>query len=505
MSLGEDTGRVPEPSTKQRKQRRSALGRVFASLVLLLIAAAVLAMAGGFYAYNEFTAEGPLPAGKVHIVEAGQSQQDIGASLEKEGIVSSGALFAGAAKINALRGQVLKPGEYEFPAGASMEQVMAIIAGGRAITYKITIPEGWTSEMAVARVNDNEVLAGEPVVAIPPEGSMRPDTYVFRRGMTKAKMVEDMQAAQTRLVAELWEEKPENFPLKTREEMVTLASIVEKETGVAEERQVVASVFLNRLKQGMRLQSDPTIIYGLVGGKGKLDRGLTRDDVASETPYNTYRIAGLPPGPIASPGRAALEAVLNPAATNYLYFVANGTGGHAFAETLAEHNDNVAKWRSLASGAAAVVATEAAPQASDATAANAVPPDVPQDPQAPAGVASVEAAPQVAPEAAPPPPSAAAIAPTQPADGAEAQPVPPAVATAPVEPAADANAAPATAAPEAPAPKPVAKPPLETAEAKPADAGEAPAPVAAKTVLQPGTVIKVANRLVPIPKQKPKK
>jgi UPF0755 protein len=450
---------------------------------MLLLLAIAVAAAAGFYAYNEFMAAGPLPADKIFVVEEKQSQKDVGAALEREGIVSNGALFAGAAYINGFRGQVLKPGEYEFPAGASMEQVMAIIASGKAVTYKLTVPEGWTSEMALARVNENDVLTGDAVTAVPAEGAIRPDTYVFRRGMTRQKLVEDMQAAQTRLVAELWEERPEAFPLKTREELLTLASIVEKETGVAEERQVVASVFLNRLKLGMRLQSDPTIIYGLVGGKGKLDRPLTKDDVASDTPYNTYRIAGLPPGPIANPGRAALEAVLNPASTNYLYFVANGTGGHAFAETLAEHNANVAKWRNLANGEAAVVVTEAAPAApEDVNAATAVP-AVPADPPA-------EAASQTAPADTAPVPSEAS-------EGAAAQPIP-----AP---------APAPAAPEASATVAAAEPPAATEAEQKGVAAEAPKPaakpaaVATAAVLEPGTVVKVANRLVPIPRQKPKK
>lgn len=187
-------------------------------------------------------------------------------------------------------------------------------------------------------------LAGD-VSAAPAEGSILPDTYVFRRGLTRQKLIEDMQDAETHLIDELWAKRPPTTTLKSKEELLTLASIVEKETGIAEERPQVASVFLNRLKLGMKLQSDPTIIYGIVGGKGKLDRPLTRADIDAVTPYNTYQIPALPPGPIANPGRAALEAVLNPASTSYLYFVADGTGGHAFAATLDEHNVNVQKWR----------------------------------------------------------------------------------------------------------------------------------------------------------------
>ena len=182
---------------------------------------------------------------------------------------------------------------------------------------------------------------------VPDEGSILPDTYVFRRGLSRDKLLADMQAAQTKLLDQEWPRLPADSLIKTKQELVTLASIVEKETGIAEERPMVAAVFLNRLKQKMRLQSDPTIIYGLVGGKGKLDHPITRSELDQPTPYNTYQIDGLPPGPIANPGKAAIEAVLSPAKNDYVYFVANGTGGHAFATTLEEHNANVKKWRAL--------------------------------------------------------------------------------------------------------------------------------------------------------------
>ncbi len=255
-------------------------------------------------------------------------------------------------------GSRLKAGEYEFPAKASIDQVLSIITSGRVKTYKLTVPEGWTTQMAVARVTENDVLTGE-VAAMPVEGAIMPETYVFRRGLTRQKMLDDMQAAQTKMLDELWSARAVSDTVKTKEQAVTLASIVEKETAIPEERPLIASVFHNRLKQGMRLQSDPTIIYGLVGGKGKLDRGLTKDDLASDTAYNTYKIDGLPPGPIANPGRASLEAVLNPPDTGYLYFVADGSGGHAFAKTLEEHNANVAKWRAIESTLPALPTTVA--------------------------------------------------------------------------------------------------------------------------------------------------
>ena len=221
-----------------------------------------------------------------------------------------------------------------------------MITAGHVITYKVSVPEGWTSQMVVDRLGEQKELDGT-ISVTPAEGSLLPDTYIFRRGLTRGKLLSDMQDAQTKLVDELWATKPADSILKSKEEMVTLASIVEKETGVAEERPKVASVMINRLKQHMKLQSDPTVIYGITLGKTKLDRPISKADLDADNAYNTYKIDALPPGPIANPGRAAMEAVLNPANTNDLFFVANGTGGHAFAATLDEHNANVKKWRSL--------------------------------------------------------------------------------------------------------------------------------------------------------------
>jgi UPF0755 protein len=370
---------------------------------LLGVVAAAVAVAGLFYAHGEYTAPGPLAANKVFIVEQGLSASEIGTALERNGIVSNGRIFALMSQVTGQR-RSLKAGEYDFPQGASMQQVMALIASGKAITYKISIPEGFTSEMAVGRVNANEILTGPPA-AVPPEGSIMPDTYVFRRGMTRQKLVQDMQAAQTKLLDELWAKRMPVPVIETKEQAVTLASIVEKETAVAEERPVIASVFINRLKKGMRLQSDPTIIYGIVGGKGRLDRALTRTDIQTATPYNTYRINGLPPGPIANPGRAALEAVLNPQPTDYIYFVADGSGGHAFAVTLEEHNRNVRQWRKIAGNAAAAVAAEdGEPPAAPAAEATETA-ETPQ-PAAPAPPADEGPLAEVTPEAPAAPPAA---------------------------------------------------------------------------------------------------
>lgn len=433
--------RVPDPVIS--KARKSAFTRVLRSLFAIALVTIVIAGSAVVFAYMRFTAVGPLAVNTVYQVNQGP-RRSIGAQLQDAGIVSSAGIFTAAAHVNGVFGGRLQPGEYEFPANASIDKVLSIIASGRVKTYKVTIPEGWTTQMAVARVTENEVLTGD-VTAVPVEGAILPETYVFPRGLTRQKMLDDMQAAQAKMLDEAWKARAVNDVLKTKEEAVTLASIVEKETAIPEERPVIASVFLNRLKQGMRLQSDPTTIYGLVGGKGKLDRGLTKDDLASDTAYNTYEIDGLPPGPIANPGRASLEAVLNPPDTGYLYFVADGSGGHAFAKTLEEHNANVAKWRAIEG----VQATLTTTVASTAPVADGLP--------------------------VPPTLPAAAANPVEPAKPDEA------AAAKPVDPAAVAEVA--TPAVVKPVPK--------------------PAKLAA-TPLEPGTWVMVANQLVPIPKQKPK-
>jgi UPF0755 protein len=222
--------------------------------------------------------------------------------------------------------------------------VLETIIQGKSIQHSVTIAEGLTTQQILARINEAEVLSG-PIMKIPPEGTLLPETYRVTRGTTREQLIQRMMASHQRLVKEIWERRSPDLPIKDINEFITLASIVEKETAIASERTRVAGVFVNRLNKKMRLQSDPTIIYGLVGGKGSLGRSLTRADVEQATPYNTYTIAALPPGPIANPGRASLEAVANPSRTKELYFVADGTGGHVFAETYEQHLKNVARWR----------------------------------------------------------------------------------------------------------------------------------------------------------------
>jgi UPF0755 protein len=382
----EPPSRVPEPYLS--KYRRPVLTRVFGSLLVWLLALG--AIIGGllFWAFLTFTAPGPLAATKIYEIGKGKDRAEISVALQDQGIIADARIFSAAAAVQGLRGSKLKAGEYEFPAGATMQDVLALLTSGRFLTYKVTIPEGWTSQMVVAKLEEQKELDG-PLAATPAEGTIMPDTYIYRRGLTRQKMLEDMQTANTKMIDELWAKRPADTILKSKEELVTLASIVEKETGVAEERPQVASVFINRLKQGIRLQSDPTIIYGIVGGKGRLERPLTRSDIDTETPYNTYKIPALPPGPIANPGRAALEAVLNPDKTPYLYFVANGTGGHAFAATLDEHNANVKKWRAQQSSPDPTIPdAPVAPVTPDATTGVPQPlPEVPADGKPPETVA----------------------------------------------------------------------------------------------------------------------
>ncbi|WP_425457254.1 endolytic transglycosylase MltG [Blastochloris sulfoviridis] len=314
-------------------------------LLTLTVVVGLALMATLSYSEALLRRPGPLAAEKVVNLSRTSGFRDIGDQLEREGVVDNAWAFVAGVMLRQAR-QDLKAGEYLFPRGASLNDVIGIIVTGKSVLHQITVPEGLTSEQTVARLLENDVLTG-PIREIPREGSLLPETYRFNRGITREQIVQRMAADQRRVVAEIWAKRAPNLPLHSPEDLVTLASIVEKETGKPAERARVAAVFLNRLSRRMKLQSDPTIIYGLVGGKGALGRPIYRSDIERPTAYNTYVIDGLPPGPIANPGRAALEAAANPADTRDLYFVADGTGGHAFAETLEEHNRNVARWREI--------------------------------------------------------------------------------------------------------------------------------------------------------------
>ncbi|MGI9372191.1 MAG: endolytic transglycosylase MltG [Hyphomicrobiales bacterium] len=332
---------------ERRRQRRQGLfGRLVRGLLGLMLLVACVGLAGGvtwLVANHNFEAEGPLTERTVVNIERGSGTTEISQKLADVGVISNARLFQGGILYNRTQ-NALKAGEYAFPPGISMAGVMDMLVNGQAITYKVSIPEGLTSQQAITRLQSAELLEGELAV-VPPEGSLLPDTYVFERGASRADILKQMQTAQRSLITELWPNRASDLPVKTAREAIILASIVEKETALAEERPQVAAVFINRLRKGMRLQSDPTIIYGIVGGKGKLGRALTRKDIDTPTRYNTYTIPGLPPTPISNPGKDAIAAVLNPPQTENLFFVADGTGGHAFAKTLDEHNANVKKWR----------------------------------------------------------------------------------------------------------------------------------------------------------------
>jgi UPF0755 protein len=258
-----------------------------------------------------------------------------------------------------MRRNEVKAGEYQFTKQASLQDVINTLVDGRVVQHAITIPEGLTSEQIVQRLLDTDFLAGN-IKSIPREGSLLPETYRFPRGTQREQVIQRMQREQREVLQKAWERHAADLPVRTPDQLIVLASIVEKETGRPDERSRVAAVFANRLKQKMRLQSDPTIIYGLVGGKGSLGRAISKSEITQPTPYNTYTIDGLPPGPIANPGRASIEAAANPARTKELFFVADGTGGHAFAETLDQHQKNVAKLRALEQGESASTAEEAA-------------------------------------------------------------------------------------------------------------------------------------------------
>ena len=266
-------------------------------------------------------------------------------NLKRAGAINSAIWFSILTTLDGNRG-ALKRGEYAFKAGMSMNDIENELIAHRVIRYKVTIPEGLTSEQVVDRLREDTVLAGD-VREPPREGSLMPDTYYFERGDTRQSILSRMAKIQTKAIEEIWKTRSPDLPIKSPWEMVTLASIVEKETGKTEERPRVAGVFINRLDKHMRLGSDPTIVYGLVQGKGTLGRSITKADLNQSTPYNTYLIDGLPPGPICNPGKAAMEAVAKPARSKDLYFVADGTGGHAFSETLDQHNKNVARWRQI--------------------------------------------------------------------------------------------------------------------------------------------------------------
>jgi len=335
---------APPGRRPKRRRQRPVVALMNAFFTTLLIG--LLGLAGAFYyAKSQFDSAGPLSHSTVVTIPRGEGVNAIASRLEREGIIHDRRIFMAAVLYFGAQSK-LKAGDYAVDANASMRTVLDTLIEGDAILYKVTFPEGWTSQQIVERLRETPELTGE-IETIPPEGSLMPDTYRFARNTPRSDIIAQMQQAQDDFLAKVWPSRDPDLPFDTKKEALILASIVEKETGLADERSKVAGVFINRLRKGMRLASDPTIIYGLVGGEGSLGRPIRQSEIRKETPYNTYVIRGLPPTPIANPGRSAIEAVLKPAETDALYFVADGTGGHAFATTLAEHNRNVAEWRKI--------------------------------------------------------------------------------------------------------------------------------------------------------------
>jgi UPF0755 protein len=375
--------------------------RAIASNALTILIVALFLLGGLIlWGQRQYQTAGPLSEPICLRVETGSNFKKISERLERDGAISSGTIMRLGVEYTDMSSQ-LKAGSFLVPSGASMEQIVDIVTRGGASTcgtevvyrvgvtrsevvvreldpvtnryvekadfdpaaddvpevftkvraqsdtrYRIALAEGVTSWQVVNALKSVDLLKGD-VAELPAEGTLAPDSYEVRVGDTRQSVLQRMAEAQELILDEAWKNRVDGLPLASIDEALILASIIEKETGIADERRTVASVFINRLNRGMRLQTDPTVIYGITEGQGVLGRGLRQSELRGETPWNTYVIDGLPPTPIANPGRASIEAALDPANTNYVFFVADGSGGHAFAETLAEHNRNVAKWRQI--------------------------------------------------------------------------------------------------------------------------------------------------------------
>ncbi|WP_300468977.1 endolytic transglycosylase MltG [Breoghania sp.] len=363
--------RVPEPPVRSRHARNPFV--VFFNFLLTFAVLAVLACGDLLYwGKTEFDSKGPLAQETTIIVAPGSGLETITNTLDRSGVVDQAWIFIGGVWLYKNTDR-LKAGEYVFPVGVSMRGVMDMLVEGKAVLHSITIPEGWTNAQIVDRVNKHPILVGD-LTEMPREGALLPETYKFTRGTTQQEIIDRMRHAQEKVLAEIWARRSEGLPIKTPEELVILASIVEKETGRADERPRVAGVFVNRLKKGWRLESDPTILYGLHGGEAwQRSRTLLKSEKEAPNRYNTYQIRGLPPGPIANPGRKAMEAVANPSRTEEMFFVADGRGGHLFAKTLEEHQRNVKRWREVEKGRRDAAA--AAEKADEAVAAGEVRPE----------------------------------------------------------------------------------------------------------------------------------
>jgi UPF0755 protein len=494
---------IKNPKPPNRKV--SAVVRVLSGLLTVaLVALGVSAAAGAFLSY-EVEKEGPLDVTRAVAIPKGTSRNEMAERLAKEGVISSPWTFIIASHISERmgerKGQTLKYGDYEFKKGASIREVLDTIVDGKAILLKLTIPEGLTSFQIVERIKADPNLTGD-VATVPPEGALFPDTYRYAKGATRQEILDQMMAKQKEVLAQAWEKRQDGLPVATPEQALVLASIVEKETGRADERERVAAVFVNRLKKNMRLESDPTVLYAKYGGAVQWGKPILQSELDAKSPHNTYENKGLPPTPICNPGRATIEATLNPDKTDEVYFVADGSGGHVFSTNLKDHNAAVAKWRKVEKDIRATEKTEKAKEESEAKPAEGEAVDT-ADPAAPAKPADKAAAAEKAP----------AKAEGQPAPGQRAviRTVPPAATNSVPNPPAEQPAKAAKeAAPAAPASPvktvtPAAAPTGSTAApavkvVTPAPAGTS-SPV--KTVPAPGTAPASASTL-PLPVRKPK-
>lgn len=336
---------APPPPPVIEPEKKSSKASQFSAFLNFLV------ILGGFSLFLITVFEkgslspGPLLTDKVVVIPKNSGVTTIADILYREGIIETPLLFNLYVFIEGKRSK-LKAGEFSFKPHVNVASIVETLIEGKSVLHSITIPEGLTSEQIVSRINENDALSGK-ITSIPQEGSLLPDTYKFERGLARQQLIQNMQRAQKLALDQIWSRRANDLPITSIKDLIILASIVEKETGRADERTRVAAVFLNRLADGMKLQSDPTIVYGLVGGKGSLGRGILKSEISQPTPYNTYVISGLPPGPIANPGRASMEAVANPSRTKDLFFVADGTGGHIFAETYEQHRRNVSRWRQI--------------------------------------------------------------------------------------------------------------------------------------------------------------
>lgn len=402
-----EPGRAPPRPHGMRQKRESRVLSGFARIVSgVMTLALVMMLAGGaltLFTGHLYSRPGPLTTTQTIVIPKGTSTNSIADDLEREGVVSSRWAFMVNYLVQSRMhpGEVvLKSGEYLFKPGVSIRDVIAILSEGKSVLYKVTIPEGLTSQQIVERLKSEENLTGD-VTQIPAEGSLMPETYSIEKGMSRQELLDRMQAKQKQVLDAAWERRREGLPLQSPEQAVVLASIIEKETGRADERERIAGVFSNRLTKGMPLQSDPTILYGIYGGGVQWGKPILQTEKDAKNAHNTYQIKGLPPTPICNPGRPALEAALNPSQHGDVFFVADGTGGHIFSATLKDHNAAVSNWRKVekdmrarqaaAAGAAEPAADGAAAPAGEAAApANPVT-EIPNPPAEDAPAAPAEA------------------------------------------------------------------------------------------------------------------